>query len=123
MGIDNAHSYDSPQGVAGVRQKEIAVSSAFVVSTQDLPRANVGGVDDPSAMSWCVRLEPGGRLGWHRPGDVFVIPTPVRLDPTNSGQETLRAVAFLAAPMFTQQFDNVMLALDVHVLGTPNRNG
>jgi hypothetical protein len=35
----------------------------------------------------------------------------------------LRAVAFFAAAMFTQQFDNVMLRPDVHVLGTPNRSG
>jgi len=32
-------------------------------------------------------------------------------------------VSFFAAPMFTQQFDNVMLAPDVHALGTPNRDG
>jgi hypothetical protein len=25
--------------------------------------------------------------------------------------------------MFTQQFDNVMLPPDVHLLGTPNRTG
>jgi len=54
---------------------------------------------------------------------VFVIPTPVRHDLANTGKETLRAVAFFAAAMFTQQFDNVMLPPDVHVLGTPNRNG
>ena len=95
-------------------------------------------------------IEPGGRLGWHTDateetqyilagaaelrmedgtvhavglGDVFVIPTPVRHDLANTGKETLRAVAFFAAPMFTQQFDNVMLAPNVHVLGTPNREG
>ena len=34
------------------------------------------------------------------------------------------AIAILvAAAMFTQQFDNVMLPPDVHVLGTPNRSG
>lgn len=140
---------------------------AFVVSTQELPRARVGGVDDPS-VRWAgafatygghgatqsstivYEIEPGGRLGWHtdateetqyilggagelrledgtvhpvRPGDVFVIPTPMRHDLANTGIETLRAVAFFAAPMFTQQFDNVMVAPDVHLLGTPNRNG
>jgi hypothetical protein len=47
----------------------------------------------------------------------------VRHDLANTGKETLRAVAFFAAPMFTQQFDNVMLAPNVHVLGTPNREG
>jgi hypothetical protein len=33
----------------------------------------------------------------------------------------LRAVAFFAAAMFTQQLDNVMPPPDVHLLGTPNR--
>ncbi|MCI0467213.1 MAG: cupin domain-containing protein [Beijerinckiaceae bacterium] len=143
------------------------MNSAFVVSTKELKRAQVGGVDDKS-VRWAgafasygghgatqsstivYEIEPGGRLGWHtdateetqyilagtgelrmedgsihpvRPGDVFVIPTPLRHDLANLGTETLRAVAFFAAPMFTQQFDNVMLAPDVHVLGTPNRGG
>jgi quercetin dioxygenase-like cupin family protein len=143
------------------------VSSAYVVSTQTLSRAHVGGVDDPS-VRWAgafasygghgatqsstivYEIEPGGRLGWHTdateetqyilsgagelrmedgaihvvgPGSVLVIPTPVRHDLANMGKETLRAVAFFAAPMFTQQFDNVMLAPNVHVLGTPNREG
>jgi quercetin dioxygenase-like cupin family protein len=132
---------------------EAAVSSVFVVQTKDLPRAKVGGVDDPSvgwqgafaaygghgttASSTIVyEIEPGKRLGWHTdaieetqyilagtgelrmedgskhqvgPGSVFVIPTPVRHDLVNTGKETLRAVAFFAAAMFTQQFDNVML--------------
>ena len=47
----------------------------------------------------------------------------MRHDLVNSGQETLRAVAFFAAAMFTQTFDNVMLPPKSHVLGTPNRNG
>jgi quercetin dioxygenase-like cupin family protein len=94
-------------------------------------------------------IEPGGRLGWHTdateetqyilagtgelrledgskhqvgPGSVFVLPTPMRHDLANTGK-ALRAVAFFAAAMFTQQFDNVMLPPNVHVLGTPNRNG
>ncbi|MGB6176743.1 MAG: cupin domain-containing protein [Methylocella sp.] len=143
------------------------MSSAFVVATEDLPRAKVGGVDDPS-VRWAgafaaygghgatqsstivYEIEPGGRLGWHtdateetqyilagagelrmedgtthqvKPGHVFVIPTPVRHDLANTGSETLRAVAFFAAAMFTQQFDNVMIGPNVHVLGTPNRDG
>jgi quercetin dioxygenase-like cupin family protein len=139
--------------------------SAFVVDTKTLPRAKVGGVDDPTvrwqgafaaygghgstASSTIVyEIEPGGRLGWHTdaaeetqyilsgtgelhieggtkhavgPGSVFVLPTPLRHDLVNTGKETLRAVAFFAAAMFTQQFDNVMLPPDVHLLGTPNR--
>ncbi|WP_026608570.1 cupin domain-containing protein [Methylocapsa acidiphila] len=141
------------------------MTSAFVVSTADLPRAKVGGVDDPT-VRWSgafatygghgatqsstivYEIEPGGRLGWHTdateetqyilagelrmeggiihqvaPGSVFVIPTPVRHDLANTGSETLRAVAFFAAPMFTQSFDNAMLPPNVHVLGTPNREG
>jgi len=47
----------------------------------------------------------------------------MRHDLANTGKETLRAVAFFAAAMFTQQFDNVMLPPDVHVLGTPSRSG
>jgi hypothetical protein len=43
------------------------------------------------------------------PGSVFAIPTPVKHDLVNIGKETLRAVAFLAAAMFTQSFDNVMV--------------
>ena len=95
-------------------------------------------------------IEPGKRLGWHTdateetqyiiagtgelkmedgtthpvgPGSVFVLPTPVRHDLENTGTETLRAVAFFAAAMFTQTFDNVMLPPKSHVLGTPNRQG
>lgn len=143
------------------------MSPVFVVQTQDLPRAHVGGVDDP-AVRWAgafaaygghgttqsstivYEIEPGGRLGWHTdateetqyilagtgelrledgsthavgPGSVFVLPTPVRHDLANTGHETLRAVAFFAAAMFTQTFDNAMLPPDVHVLGTPNREG
>lgn len=44
----------------------------------------------------------------------------MRRNLANTGAETLRAVAFFAAQMFTQQFDNVMLPPDVHVLGYPN---
>ncbi|MDC7789129.1 cupin domain-containing protein [Rhodoplanes sp. TEM] len=143
------------------------MSAVFVVQTNDLPRAKVGGVDDP-AVRWAgafaaygghgttqsativYEIEPGGRLGWHTdateetqyilagsgelrledgtthavgPGSVFVLPTPVRHDLANTGSDTLRAVAFFAAPMFTQTFDNAMLPPDVHVLGTPNREG
>jgi hypothetical protein len=41
----------------------------------------------------------------------------------NVGGETLRAVAFFAAAMFTPTFDNVMLPPKTHVVGTPNREG
>ncbi|HEY2761268.1 MAG TPA: cupin domain-containing protein [Pirellulales bacterium] len=95
-------------------------------------------------------IEPGNRLGWHTdateetqyiiagagklfladgsthlvgPGSVFVLPTGVKHDLANVGRETLRAVAFFAAAMFTQNFDNVMMPPKSHILGTPNRNG
>jgi hypothetical protein len=53
------------------------------------------------------------------PGSVFVLPTPMRRDLKNTGKETLRAVAFFAAAMFTQDFDQAPTS---HILGTPNRN-
>ena len=95
-------------------------------------------------------IKPGHRLGWHTdateesqyiiagtgklsmqdgssfpvgPGSVFVLPTGVKHDLANTGSETLRAVAFFAAAMFTQTFDNVMMPPKSHILGTPNRNG
>ena len=142
------------------------MASVFVVSTPELSRAKVGGVDD-ATVAWAgafaaygghgatqsstivYEIEPGHRLGWHTdateefqyilagagelrmedgtshqvgPGSVFVLPTPVRHDLVNTGRETLRAVAFFAA-IFTQTFDNAMLPPNVHVLGTPNREG
>jgi quercetin dioxygenase-like cupin family protein len=112
--------------------------------------AAYGGHGTTQSSTIVYEIEPGGRLGWHTdateetqyilagtgelrledgskhqvgPGSVFVLPTPMRHDLANTGKETLRAVAFFAAAMFTQQFDNVMLPPNVHVLGTPNRNG
>src|SRR2546430_3899545 len=111
--------------------------------------AAYGGHGTTASSHIVYEIEPGGRLGWHTdateetqyilagtgelrledgskhqvgPGSVFVLPTPMRHDLANTGKETLRAVAFFAAAMFTQQFDNVMLPPNVHLLGTPNRN-
>jgi quercetin dioxygenase-like cupin family protein len=108
-----------------------------------------GGHGATASSTIVYEIEPGGRLGWHTdateetqyiiagtgelhmedgtypvgPGSVFVLPTPVRHDLANTGTETLRAVAFFAAAMFTQTFDNVMMPPKTHVLGTPNRKG
>lgn len=110
-----------------------------------------GGEGGTTASSTIVyEIEPGGRLGWHTdateetqyiiagqgklyledgsthavgPGSVFVLPTPMRHDLENTGKEILRAVAFFAAAMFTQDFDQVMLPPKTHILGTPNRAG
>jgi len=109
-----------------------------------------GGHGTTQSSTIVYEIEPGGRLGWHtdateetqyiiagsgelhmedgttypvQSGSVFVLPTPVRHDLVNVGTETLRAVAFFAAAMFTQTFDNVMLPPKTHILGTPNRNG
>jgi quercetin dioxygenase-like cupin family protein len=109
-----------------------------------------GGNGATASSTIVYEIEPGGRLGWHTdateetqyiiagkgelhledgskhvvgPGSVFVLPTPMRHDLVNVGTETLRAVAFFAAAMFTQTFDNVMLPPKSHLLGTPNRNG
>ena len=109
-----------------------------------------GGHGATASSTIVYEIEPGGRLGWHTdateetqyiiagtgtlhledgssypvgPGSVFVIPTPMRHDLANTGNETLRAVAFFAAAMFTQTFDNVMLPPKSHIPGTPNREG
>ena len=109
-----------------------------------------GGHGTTQSSTIVYEIEPGDRLGWHTdateesqyiiagqgelhledgskhpvgPGSVFVLPTPLRHDLVNVGTETLRAVAFFAAAMFTQTFDDVMLPPKTHVLGTPNREG
>ena len=111
--------------------------------------ATCGGHGASQSSTIVYEVEPGDRLGWHTdateetqyiiagtgelqmesgtyqvgPGSVFALPTNVRHDLVNTGSETLRAVAFFAAAMFTQTFDNVMLPPKTHVLGTPNRTG
>jgi quercetin dioxygenase-like cupin family protein len=109
-----------------------------------------GGHGTTASSTIVYEIEPGKRLGWHTdateetqyiiagegelrmedgsrhrvgPGSVFAIPTPVKHDLVNVGQQTLRAVAFFAAAMFTQNFDNVMLPPKTHILGSPNREG
>jgi quercetin dioxygenase-like cupin family protein len=109
-----------------------------------------GGMGTTQSSTIVYEIAPGKRLGWHTdateesqyiiagsgelhlqdgtvhpvgPGSVFVLPTPLRHDLINTGAETLRAVAFFAAAMFTQTFDDLMLPPNTHVLGTPNRNG
>ena len=109
-----------------------------------------GGNGATASSTIVYEIEPGKRLGWHTdateetqyiiagtgklyledgsthavgPGSVFVLPTPLKHDLENTGKETLRAVAFFAAAMFTQDFDQVMLPPKSHILGTPNRAG
>ena len=108
-----------------------------------------GGHGTTQSSTIVYEIEPDGQLGWHTdateetqyiiaghgelhteagvypvgPGSVFVLPTPLRHNLVNVGKETLRAVAFFAAAMFTQEFDNEMLPPKSHILGTPNRNG
>lgn len=108
-----------------------------------------GGKGAEQSTTIVFEIEPGCRLGWHTdqteetqyiiagtgelqrddgtfavgPGSVFVLPTNVRHDLVNTGSETLRAVGFFAAAMFTQVFDEVMEPIGGHVLGTPNREG
>jgi quercetin dioxygenase-like cupin family protein len=126
--------------VRGADDASVRWAGAFVV---------YGGHGASQSSTIVYEIEPGGQLGWHTdateetqyiiagkgelqtedgsypvgPGSVFVLPTPVRHNLTNVGTETLRAVAFFAAAMFTQNFDNVMLPPKSHILGTPNRNG
>ncbi len=121
--------------------RSIAWNAAFAV---------YGGRGTTQSSTIVYEIQPNSRLGWHTdateetqyiisgqgelqledgskhavgPGSVFVLPTPMRHDLVNTGSEPLRAVAFFAAAMFTQTFDNVMLPPRTHVLGTPNRNG
>ena len=109
-----------------------------------------GGHGTTQSSTIVYEIEPGGRLGRHTdateetqyiiagtgklyledgsvlpiaPGSVFVLPTPMRHDVEATGTETLRAVAFFAAAMFTQDFDQVMMPPKSHILGTPNRVG
>lgn len=56
-------------------------------------------------------------------GSVFALPANVCHDLANVGADTLRAVTFIRAEMFTQTFNEVMLPPNTHVLGTPNRQG
>ena len=104
--------------------------------------ATYGGGGATQSSVVVFEIEAGGRLGWHTdqteetqyiiagngelqldegnkpvgPGTVFVVPTNVRHDLVNTGNETMRAVAFFSAPMFTQPVNG-------HILGTPNRDG
>jgi quercetin dioxygenase-like cupin family protein len=108
-----------------------------------------GGHGADQSTTIVFEIEPGCRLGWHTdqteetqyiiagtgelrmdegtfpvgPGSVFVLPYNVGHDLANTGTETLRAVGFFAAAMFTQVFDNKLLPPDSHVIGTPNRAG
>ena len=108
-----------------------------------------GGHGASQSSTIVYEIEPGGQLGWHTdateetqyiiagkgelqtengnyqvgPGSVFVLPTNVRHNLANVGPDKLRAVAFFAAAMFTQNFDNVMMPPMSHILGTPNREG
>jgi len=127
--------------VRGDGEESVRWNGAFVL---------YGGHGTTESSTIVYEIEPGGRLGWHTdatketqyiiagsgelqledgskhavgPGSVFVLPTPLRHDLVNVGTDTLCAVAFFAAAMFTQTFDNVMLPPKTHVLGTPNRNG
>jgi quercetin dioxygenase-like cupin family protein len=106
--------------VRGADDSSVRWNGAFVV---------YGGHGTTQSSTIVYEIEPGGRLGWHtdateetqyiiagngelhmedgtthpvKAGSVFVLPTPVRHDLVNVGTETLRAVAFFAAAMFTQ---------------------
>jgi quercetin dioxygenase-like cupin family protein len=127
--------------VWGESDKAVHWAGAFAV---------YGGQGATASSTIVYEIEPVKRLGWHTdateetqyiiagegklyledgsthkvgPGSVFVLPTPMRHDLENTGKETLRAVAFFAAAMFTQDFDQVMLPPKSHILGTPNREG
>jgi quercetin dioxygenase-like cupin family protein len=126
--------------VQGSKDKTVNWAGAF---------ATCGGRHAVQSSTIVYEIEPGGHLGWHTdateetqyiiagtgelrmedgthvvgPGSVFALPANVRHDLANVGKDTLRAVAFFSAAMFTQTFDEVMLPPNTHVLGTPNREG
>jgi quercetin dioxygenase-like cupin family protein len=126
--------------VEGSKDKTVSWAGAF---------ATCGGRYAVQSSTIVYEIEPGGHLGWHTdateetqyiiagtgelrmedgthavgPGSVFALPANVRHDLANTGKDTLRAVAFFAAAMFTQNFDEVMLPPKSHILGTPNREG
>jgi quercetin dioxygenase-like cupin family protein len=139
--LDPVATHDVPRiHLNGGGDESIRWAGAFV---------SYGGQGADQTTTIVFEIEPGNRLGWHTdqteetqyiiagtgelqrddgtfpvgPGSVFVLPTNVGHDLVNTGTETMRAVAFFAAPMFTQYFDNVMQPLNTHVLGTPNRAG
>ena len=96
--------------------------------TRSSPASGSAGTDATEETQYIIAgtgklyLEDGSVLPI-APGSVFVLPTPMRHDVENTGNETLRAVAFFAAAMFTQDFDQVMMPPKSHILGTPNREG
>ena len=126
--------------VQGSQDKTVKWAGAF---------ATCGGKHAVQSSTIVYEIEPGGHLGWHTdateetqyiiagtgelrmedgthmvgPGSVFALPANVRHDLANTGKDTLRAVAFFAAAMFTQNFDEVMMPPKTHILGTPNREG
>ncbi len=126
--------------VQGAKDKTVNWKGSF---------ASCGGNGAVASSTIVYEIEPGDHLGWHTdateetqyiiagtgtlsmedghhavgPGSVFVLSANVRHDLANTGTETLRAVAFFSAAMFTQTFDEVMMPPNTHVLGTPNRNG
>jgi len=126
--------------VHGSQDKSVDWAGAF---------ATCGGHGATQSSTIVYEIKPGGHLGWHTdateetqyiiagtgelrmddgkhmvsPGSVFALPANVRHDLANVGPDTLRAVAFFAAAMFTQTFDETMLPPKTHVLGTPNREG
>lgn len=126
--------------VQGAKDKSVNWVGAF---------ATCGGHGAVQSSTIVYEINPGDRLGWHTdateetqyilsgtgellmedgtqaigPGSVFALPANVRHDIVNTGSEVLHAVAFFAAAMFTQTFDEVMLPPNTHVIGTPNREG
>jgi quercetin dioxygenase-like cupin family protein len=139
--MDPVATFDLPRAqIHGDGDDSVRWQGAFV---------SYGGHGADQSTTIVFEIEPGARLGWHTdqteetqyivsgtgelhrddgvfpvgPGSVFVLPTNVGHDLVNTGTETLRAVGFFSAAMFTQIFDNVMQPFNSRVLGTPNREG
>ena len=99
-----------------------------------MPSPVYGGHGATASSVIVYEIEPGKRLGWHTDATEetqYIIAGTGKLhledgmrhDVENTGNDTLRAVAFFAAAMFTQDFDQVMMPPKSHILGTPNREG
>jgi hypothetical protein len=128
--LDRAH-------VQGSKDKSVDWAGAF---------ATCGGHGAVQSSTIVYEIEPGGHLGWHSdateetqyiiagsgelrmanaPSDRAACSCCPRTCATTSPTPVRRrcAVAFFAAAMFMQNFDEVMPPPKTNVLGTPNRNG
>ena len=136
--MDPVAMFDLPSAqLHGDGKDSVRWQGAFVSS---------GGHGADQSTTIIFEIEPGARLSWHTDqtqyivsgtgelrrdagvfpggrGSVLMLPTNVGHHLVNTGTETLRAVGFFSAAMFTRIFDNLMHPVKSHVLGTLDRAG